>query len=142
MGWPSGIANYQIIQAPFGMGQDRKTDKLTLPLGKLQLLQNGWFDTSGDLTKRYGAVKLASGGGTGIGLAAFRSELLKITSTGFVDTFDPLGQTWNAVPVGGSSTKAPVYKATRSPLRRNVAIPPPGPTGMIEGAATPNGVWA
>src|ERR1700677_1801601 len=128
MPWPSGVVTHQIIQAPFGMGQDRKTDKLTLPLGKLALLQNGWLDTSGDLTKRFGAVEFPGTLTSTVGICGFANQLARLQNNGSFESYDPVsGSFLNFASLNGS---APIYRASRTPLRRNVSIPQPGPTAV------------
>ena len=127
MGWPAIIE--RTIEVPFGMGETKRRDKLSIPMGKLSSLQNGWFDTEGALTKKYGAVQIADSGNlTATSIFSFRNELDKLTVNGSFASYDPVaGNFSNFASLNGS---APIYRASRKPLRRNVSIPQPGPTGV------------
>lgn len=90
----------QTIEIPLGVGVDTKADTKQLQPGKLLALENGCFEKTGKLNKRFGLLALArttlDSLTTGIGraLTAFKSELNLIAGTEFFSYF-PARNVWS-----------------------------------------------
>lgn len=65
----------QSISVSFGQGIDTKTDNKQIPMGKLEVLENGTFISVKKIDKRFGANQLASAS-AGAGIASYLDELL------------------------------------------------------------------
>lgn len=92
----------QVIQVPFSMGIDTKTDPLQVPLGTLLELENGQFIHGGSISKRFGYDVLGDQTDqnktitTGVSLATYNNQLLAFDGSnmyGYVDS----SNTWTNI---------------------------------------------
>ena len=88
----------QLVSIPFGQGLDSKIDPKALPVGKLEVLENGVIDKAGHISKRTGTTTIAAipGSDKASSIFSFENEILiRQNSNKYVRKYIKTTDTWS-----------------------------------------------